>query len=159
VPVNTGNAALFFDLGGTLVELDQNRDLPADSSGNIRIQLLPGVADKLAPIRNALIFIVTNQSGVARGRFTLEQIESAIAEVDRQLGGVLTGWRICPHRGDDGCECRKPKPSMVTDLAQTFGVELAASIFVGDQEMDRECSEAAGVGKFVFAKDFFGFNE
>ena len=157
--VNPGNVGLFFDLGGTLVKLDENRDLPADAAGTIRIELLPGVAEKLKPMRNALVFVVTNQSGVSRGRFTLEQIEGAIAEVDRQLGGVLTGWEICPHKSGDGCDCRKPKGTMVISLAETYGVDLPASTMVGDQEMDRECAEAAGIGHFEFAKDFFGFEE
>jgi len=159
MPVNSGNIGLFCDLGGTMVALDENRDLPADAAGNVKIQLLPGVAEKLRPMRDSLIFVVTNQSGVARGRFKLAQIEAAITEVDKQLDGVLTGWQICPHKADDGCACRKPKPAMVTELAETFGVELAFSTMVGDQEMDRECALAAGVGQFFFAKDFFGFPE
>ena len=87
---NAGNRGLFCDLGGTLIELDENRDLPADARGNVSVKLLPGVAQALRPIRDHLIFIVTNQRGIKRGRFTREQVEAAIAELDRQLGGILT---------------------------------------------------------------------
>ena len=159
MPVNPGNIALFCDLAGTLVWLNEKRELPADSAGKPVIELLPGVAEKLKPMKNSLIFVVTNQSPIARGIFTADQIEEALQTLDAKLNGVLTGWRVCPHKKEDGCSCRKPSPEMVLDLAQMFGVELPVSTFVGDQEMDRECAVAAGVGKFEFAQEFFGFKE
>ncbi len=148
---------MFLDLGGTLVKLDETRELPLDSQGKLVIELLPGVAEKLRPMRDHLIFVVTNQSKVALGRFRLEQVEAAIAEVDRQLGGILSAWRICPHSDGDNCQCRKPKPGMVTELADFYGVDLTASTMVGDQEIDELTSRRAGVGNFVRAKDFFGW--
>lgn len=156
---DAGNRGLFCDLAGTLVRMNQDRELPADAQGNITVELMPAVAEKLAPMRDFLILVVSNQSAVARGRFTGEQVEAAIGELDRQLGGILTAWQICPHRDGDGCDCRKPKPAMVTELAATYGVDLAASVMVGDQEIDRQCAAAAAVGQFVFAKDFFGWKE
>jgi D-glycero-D-manno-heptose 1,7-bisphosphate phosphatase len=153
---DAGNVGLFCDLAGTLVRMDETRRLPIDPKGNIRIELLPGVVEKLRPMRDYLIFVVTNQAGVKYGRSTLEQIDAAIAELDRQLDGILTAWLICPHDDADRCECRKPKGGMVTELAATHGVDLAASTMVGDQEVDELAARAAGVGKFVFAKDFFG---
>jgi len=151
------NAGLFFDLGGTLVELDEQRSLPLDAGGNVIVELLPNVARILAPIHDHLFFIVTNQAGIGRGWFRAEAVEAAIAEVDRQLGDVLTGWEICPHTDDDRCECRKPKGGMIIQLAEMYGVDLAASTMVGDQEIDELAAKAAGVGKFVYAKDFFGW--
>jgi D-glycero-D-manno-heptose 1,7-bisphosphate phosphatase len=152
---HAGNIGLFCDLGGTLVKLDEDRDLPADARGNIKIELLPGVAEKLRPMRDSLIFIVTNQRGIKRGRFTREQVEAGIGELDRQLGGILTAWEICPHGPEDGCGCRKPQPGMVKELAAIHGVDLAASTLVGDQDVDEQCAKAAGVGHFVYADEFF----
>jgi D-glycero-D-manno-heptose 1,7-bisphosphate phosphatase len=152
---HAGNRGLFCDLGGTLVKLDENRDLPADARGNIQIEMLPGVAETLRPMRDHLIFIVTNQRSIARGRFTMEQVEIAIAELDRRLGGILTAWEICPHAPEEGCECRKPAPGMVTRLAEAYGVDPALSTMVGDQEVDEQCAKAAGIGRFVYAHDFF----
>ncbi len=156
---DAGNRGLFCDLVGTLVRFDQNRELPSDSAGDIRIELLPGVAEKLRPMRDALICVVTNQAPIARGRYTLEQVEAAIAELDGQLGGIVFGWQICPHQASDGCECRKPRPGMITALAESYGIDLAASTMVGDQEIDEQCARNAGVGEFVYARDFFGFKE
>jgi histidinol-phosphate phosphatase family protein len=152
-----GNAALFFDLGGTLVRLNESREIPLDASGNIVIELLPKVAEKLRPLHNHLMFVVTNQAGITRGRLTAEEVEAALEELDNQLGDILTGWQICPHTDDDHCECRKPKGGMITELAEMYGVDLASSTMVGDQEVDRQASEAAGVAKFIPAKDFFGW--
>ncbi len=150
-----GNAALFFDLGGTLVKLNESREIPLDADGNIVIELLPGVADKLRPLHNHLMFVVTNQAGIRRGRLTAEKVEAALEELDNRLGDILTGWQVCPHTDDDNCECRKPKGGMITELADLYGVDLASSTMVGDQEVDRLAGEAAGVAKFVAAAEFF----
>jgi D-glycero-D-manno-heptose 1,7-bisphosphate phosphatase len=152
-----GNAALFFDLGGTLVKLNESREIPLDANGNIVIELLPNVAEKLRPMHDYLMFVVTNQAGITRGRLKAEKVEAALKELDAQLGDILSGWQICPHTDDDHCECRKPKGGMITELAEMYGVDLASSTMVGDQEVDRQASEAAGVAKFVAAKDFFGW--
>ena len=152
-----GNAALFFDLGGTLVKLNDQREIPLDAGGTIVIELLPGVAEKLRPLHNHLMFVVTNQAGITRGRLTAEKVEAALEELDDQLGDILTAWLVCPHTDDDKCECRKPKGGMITELAEMYGVDLASSTMVGDQEVDRLAGEAAGVAKFIAAKDFFGW--
>ena len=157
MPHDAGNIALFLDLAGTLVAMDETRQLPIDNQGNVTITLLPGVREKLVPIRDHLMFVVTNQAGVKRGRFRLAQVEAAMADLDRQLGDILTGWQICPHDDADGCECRKPKGVMILELAEIHGVHLEGSTMVGDQAIDEQAARAAGVGKFVYAADFFGW--
>jgi D-glycero-D-manno-heptose 1,7-bisphosphate phosphatase len=153
---DAGNVGLFCDLAGTLAAMDETRQLPVDAEGNIRITLLPGVKERLAPMRDHLIFVVTNQAGIKRGRYRQEQVEAALADLDRQLGDILTAWAICPHDDADGCACRKPKGGMIKDLAWVHGVDLAASTMVGDQEIDELAAHAAGVGRFISARDFFG---
>ena len=136
--------------------MDDTRQLPLGPDGKIAIELLPGVAETLRPIRDHLIFVVTNQAGIARGRLRLEQVDAAIGELDRQLGDILTGWQICPHDDADGCACRKPKGGMLIELGAIYGVDLASSTMVGDQEIDAAAARAAGVGRYVHAGDFFG---
>jgi histidinol-phosphate phosphatase family protein len=154
---DAGNRGLFFDLAGTLVKMDDTRQLPLGPDGKITVELMPGVAEKVRPIRDHLIFVVTNQAGIARGRLSLDQVEAAIAELDRQLGDILTGWQICPHDDGDRCGCRKPKGGMLTELGATYGVDMAGSTMIGDQEVDAAAARAAGVGRFVWAQDFFGW--
>jgi D-glycero-D-manno-heptose 1,7-bisphosphate phosphatase len=157
MPHDAGNIALFFDLAGTLVAMDETRQLPIDAEGKITIKLMPGVREKLDPIHDHLMFVVTNQAGVKRGRLRLGQVEAAISELDGQLGDILTGWQICPHDDADGCDCRKPKGGMILELAEIHGVDLKGSTMVGDQEIDEQAARAGGVGKFVYAADFFGW--
>jgi histidinol-phosphate phosphatase family protein len=154
---DAGNIALFCDLAGTLAAMDETRQLPVDAHGDIRITLLPGVKEKLAPMRDHLIFVITNQAGVKRGRFTMAQAEAALIALDHELGGILTGWMICPHDDADGCGCRKPKGGMITELAAIHGVDLAASTMVGDQAIDEQAAIAAGLGHFIPASIFFGW--
>jgi D-glycero-D-manno-heptose 1,7-bisphosphate phosphatase len=157
MPHDAGNIALFLDLAGTLVAMDESRQLPIDAHGNITITLLPGVREKLLPIRDHLMFVVTNQAGVKRGRLRLDRVEAALAELDRKLGDILTGWEICPHDDADACDCRKPKGGMIRELAEIHGVDLQGSTMVGDQAVDEQAARAGGVGRFIYAGEFFGW--
>jgi histidinol-phosphate phosphatase family protein len=103
------------------------------------------------------MLVFTNQAGIKRGRLTTAKVEAALAQLDHQLGDILSGWLVCPHDDDDRCECRKPKGGMIAELAETFGVDLNASTGVGDQAVDEQACKAGGVGRFVYAKDFFGW--
>jgi D-glycero-D-manno-heptose 1,7-bisphosphate phosphatase len=153
-----GNAALFLDLAGTLVKIDENRSIYHDADGNLQIELLPNVAEKLAPMRDHLMLVVTNQAGINRGWFTMAQVEEAMRELDHKLGDILTGWQICPHVPDDNCACRKPKAGMITELAELYGVDLRNSTMVGDQDVDEQAAKAAGVARFIHAREFFGWD-
>src|SRR5208282_6049666 len=92
-----GNPALFFDLGGTLVKLNDARELPLDAGGNIVIELLPGVAEKLRPLHNHLMFVVTNQAGITRGRLKIEKVEAALEQLDHQFGDILTAANLSAY--------------------------------------------------------------
>ncbi len=94
-------------------------------------------------------FLVTNQSGVARGLFGEADVEALHAWMREELaraGGRLDDVRYCPHHPDAGCRCRKPGPGMIEDLARAWPVDLAASLVVGDKPSDLEAGRAAGVG-------------
>jgi len=153
-----GRRALFLDWGGTLALTRDNRTV-VDADGNP--VLMPGVSDTLARerVRYDVCFVVSNQARIARGEIAAAEVERRIAWASERLGGAFTDWRICPHADGDGCACRKPRAGMFFDLALAYGLDLAASTHVGDSDKDRDAARSAGVGRFVTAREFFGWRE
>jgi histidinol-phosphate phosphatase family protein len=132
-------AAVLVDRDGTIV-----RDVPYNGEPE-RVEPLPGVRAALDRLRSAgvKIAVITNQSGVARGRLTLPQVSAVNARVDALLG-PFSDWQVCPHGPDDGCSCRKPQPGMVVAAARTLGVDVAECVVIGDTGADVEAAQAAG---------------
>jgi HAD superfamily hydrolase (TIGR01662 family) len=131
--------AVLFDRDGTLVE-----DVPYNGDPN-RVRLVDGAADALQCLREAgiKVGVVTNQSGIARGLVTREQVESVNARIEQLLGPIDT-WQLCPHGPDDGCACRKPLPGMVSDACEQLGVAPHEVAVIGDIAADLLAAHAAG---------------
>ena len=94
-----------------------------------------------------LFFLVTNQSGVAEGLLTLEQVERVNAHVVSVLaeaGLTITATHVCPHRRGDGCHCIKPNPHFLHQAAERYGIDLPRSFVVGDHPHDVELANRAG---------------
>jgi len=135
--------AVFVDRDGTLIV---DRGYLADPAG---VELLSGVTDGLLALQEAgfLLVLVTNQSGVGRGLFPLTAIDAQ----HRQLAGILdrqginlAGIEVCPHRPEDGCECRKPRPGMLLRAAKRLEIDTTASFMVGDRCTDVQAGAAVG---------------
>jgi len=119
-------------------------------------EFIPGVPDAIRRLRERgfLVFVVTNQSGVARGYFTLEAVNHLHDHIQKQLrvlGTEIDGFFTCPHHPTDGqgefrkdCDCRKGQPGMLLQAAAEYGVDLGASFMVGDKKADLEAGRAAG---------------
>jgi D-glycero-D-manno-heptose 1,7-bisphosphate phosphatase len=127
--------AVFLDRDGTLVEDPGYLHKPSE------VVLLPGVADALNRLGDAgwLRVVVTNQSGIDRGFFQVEDLDSVHAELARQLrlsGAVIDGWYHCPHLPEAGCDCRKPGTALHRRAAAELDINLAASWCVGDRMSD-----------------------
>jgi len=93
------------------------------------------------------IVVATNQSGVARGLFdmtTLNAIHDAMHRTVAQAGGRIDAIFFCPHAADSDCECRKPKPGMLLEIARRFNVPLDEVYMVGDAARDVQAAAAAG---------------
>jgi len=91
--------------------------------------------------------VVSNQSGVARGMFTLEDAEAVnkkLIELLAAEGARLDGIYFCPHHPDDGCECRKPKTGLVVKAANDLGLDAARSYVIGDKASDIELARNLG---------------
>ncbi|CAM2845561.1 HAD-IIIA family hydrolase [Saccharomonospora xinjiangensis] len=131
--------AVLFDRDDTLIE-----DVPylADPE---KVRPMAGAADALALLRaeGVPVGVVSNQSGVARGHITAEQLRAVTRRVDELLGPFQT-WQHCPHGPDDGCPCRKPRPAMVLRAAADLGVDVRRCVVVGDIGADVEAALTAG---------------
>jgi histidinol-phosphate phosphatase family protein len=92
--------------------------------------------------RGLLLAVVTNQSGVAKGLISAEQLKAVNARVDELLG-PFDSWQICVHDSDDGCQCRKPSPGMVIAAADALGVDTGRCVVIGDTGGDVEAARAA----------------
>jgi histidinol-phosphate phosphatase family protein len=87
--------------------------------------------------------VVSNQSGIARGLLTREQVDAVNREIEQRLGPIGP-WLVCPHGPDDGCACRKPAPGLVLQAAQELGVDPERCAVVGDIGADVQAAHAAG---------------
>ena len=132
-------AAVLLDRDGTLVE-----DVPYNADPG-RVVPVPGARAALARLRAAGVplALVSNQSGVARGLMTLEEVAAVNQRVEDLLGPVGP-WLVCPHGPDEGCACRKPAPGLVLAAAAALGVDPAECVMIGDIGADVEAARAAG---------------
>jgi histidinol-phosphate phosphatase family protein len=132
-------SAVLFDRDGTLVV-----DVPYNGDAG-RVEVVHGARRAVDRLRAAGIAtgIITNQSGVARGLVTREQVDVVNAQVERLLG-PLGPVAVCPHGPDDGCGCRKPRPGLVVEAADALGLDAADVVVIGDIGADVEAAHAAG---------------
>jgi len=132
-------AAVLFDRDATLVV-----DVPYNGDPAL-VEPMPGALEAVAAVKAAglPIGVVSNQSGIARGLLTEQQVHAVNAEVDRLFGGFDT-WQWCPHGPEDGCACRKPQPGMVLAAAAALGVDPADTVLIGDIGADTGAAHAAG---------------
>ena len=93
------------------------------------------------------VVVATNQSGIGRGLFdmaTLNAIHDTMHRAVHEAGGRIDAIFFCPHAGDANCECRKPKPGMLLEIAKRMNVELEGVPMVGDSLRDLQAAAAAG---------------
>ena len=141
---------LFFDRDGTL-----NTELDFISRPE-ELQLIPNAARAIREANEfgAKVFVITNQSGIARGLFT----ETDLAAIHHRLiallaheGARVDGIYYCPHHPDYGktpykknCSCRKPKPGMLKKAKREHDIQLSRSFVIGDRCIDMMAGKAAG---------------
>lgn len=108
------------------------------------LDILPGVPAAVEALVQAgwLVMLVTNQPDVGAGKVERSVVEAMNETLRRSL--PLTDIRVCYHTREDGCSCRKPKPGMLLDLAQAWGIDLERSVMVGDRFGDIDAGKAAG---------------
>ena len=131
--------AILFDRDDTLVV-----DVPYNGDPD-RVSPMPTAAEalRLVRARGLRTGVVSNQSGIARGMLSDDDVRRVNARVDEVLG-PFDVWRFCPHGPDDGCACRKPRPGLVLSAADALGLAPAQLAVIGDIGADMGAAAAAG---------------
>jgi len=132
-------SGLLFDRDDTLVI-----DVPYNADPH-KVVPVPGAHRAVGRARAAglPVGVVTNQSVIARGGATREQVDATNAHVD-ELVGPFDVWCVCPHGSADDCACRKPRPGLVLEAAERLGVPASELVVIGDIGADVGAAAAAG---------------
>ncbi len=140
--------------------LDRDGTLNVDTQYLIRFEdfkVIPGVEEALKDLQNKgyQLFVVSNQSGVARGYFTLDQVMELnwrIKDYFANQGIHFADMVICPHlpegkvaKFSKNCSCRKPLPGMILELLERYPIDVKGSYMVGDRLIDVISGQAAGL--------------
>ena len=149
------NRAVFLDRDGTLIEERNYLRRPED------VALLPGAAAALKRLQDAgfKLFIVSNQSGVGRGYFTLADVAAVNQRVSAEIeqhGVRFEKIYVAPEAPDQPSRGRKPSPQFLLDARDEFGLDLAQSYMIGDKLIDLECGWNAGVRKCLLVRTGYG---
>ena len=136
-----------------VVVLDRDGVINEDSPDYIKSpdewHALPGSLAAIATLKQAgfELAIATNQSGVARGLFSLDTLwdihRKMLAEI-LAAGGYVKRIFFCLHGPDDNCDCRKPKPGLLLQVAEYFACGFDGMVMIGDSERDLRAAQAVG---------------
>jgi D-glycero-D-manno-heptose 1,7-bisphosphate phosphatase len=149
------NRAIFLDRDGTLIEEKVYLHRPEE------VVVFPGAAAALRQMRQAgfKLIIVSNQAGVGRGYFTLDDVAKVNGRLLDELGNdgvVFEQVYIAPEAPGQPSRGRKPLPQFLFDARDEFGLSLDQSYFIGDKLIDLECGWNAGVKKSILVRTGYG---
>lgn len=124
-----------------------------------QVELVPGVVEGLQNLSRLGfgLAVLTNQSGIARGYFTVDDVERIHAKIREELaaaGVVIDRFYCCPHVPEDQCNCRKPEPGLAVQAASELGFELAESFVIGDNTCDIHLGARIGATTFLVKNGF-----
>jgi D-glycero-D-manno-heptose 1,7-bisphosphate phosphatase len=151
--------AIFLDRDGVIIE--NKSDYVRDWS---EVKIFPEAIQTLShsALRNYKIVVVTNQSAIGRGLISLEtatEINRRLVHFIHDCGGKVDGVYLCPHKPDDDCSCRKPKPGLLLQAAGELSLDLRRSWMIGDAWSDVQAGQNAGVQHAVLLKTGRGREE
>jgi D-glycero-D-manno-heptose 1,7-bisphosphate phosphatase len=147
--------AVFLDRDGTLIEEKKYLSRPE------QVMIFPGAGAALRRLQEAgfSLFIVSNQSGVGRGYFTIDDVAKVHAHLAAEfakLGVAFEKIYIAPEAPSQPSRGRKPSPQFLFDARDEFGLDLGRSYFIGDKMVDLECGWNAGIKKSLLVRTGYG---
>lgn len=146
--------AVFLDRDGVLNESIRVDGIPVPPRTVNEFCLIDGVVDAVDQLRAAgfVLIVVTNQPDVARGRQTVAVIEAMHEKLRSEL--TIDDIVTCFHDDVDACECRKPKPGMLTNAIHRYGIDPSRSFMVGDRWRDITAGRLAGCTTVLVGPDW-----
>lgn len=147
--------AIFLDRDGTLIAERHYLHTPEE------VEFIPGSAAALRSLQDAgfLLFIVTNQSGVGRGYFTLADVDRVHCHIEAELAAedvTFDGFYVAPEAPDQPSRGRKPSPAFLHDAAAEHGIDLARSYVIGDKLIDLQTGWNAGCAASLLVRTGYG---
>lgn len=150
--------AVFLDRDGVINRALERNGKPYPPTTLAEFEILPGVAEACASLKQAgyLLVVATNQPDVGRGTLSQSIVDAIHAHMVEVL--PIDRVEVCfhPGKGASDCDCRKPKPGMLVRAARELGIDFAQSWMVGDRWRDVDCGHAAGC-RTVFID--YGYDE
>lgn len=136
--------AVFLDRDGVISRTFIRNAKPYAPRRLEEFKLMPNARQSVMQLKQAgfIVIVVTNQPDVGNGLVTLEVVESMHYKLLERTR--VNDVFLCPHRQDEGCNCRKPKPGMFFDASAKHGIDLSKSFMVGDRASDIEAGKKAG---------------
>lgn len=136
-----------------LIILDRDGVINVDKDDYVKNadewQPIPGSLEAISKLSNAgyLVGVATNQSGVGRKYFSLDDLHAMhdkMLTLLHKVGGEIHSIAYCPHLPDAGCDCRKPQPGLVHQIEQDLDISASGSYFIGDKQSDLDAALNAG---------------
>jgi len=123
------------------------------------LEIFPNIAKNIELLKNAgfLVVVITNQSVINRGLIThetVDQIHDSIQNYLKSNGTSIDGFFYCPHKPNENCNCRKPKPGLLHQAILELDIDPKSSWMIGDNNSDIEAATSIGCQAIKISKDF-----
>lgn len=150
--------AIFLDRDG-VINIEKNYLYKIED-----FEFIDGVFETLLYLQSLeyKLFIITNQSGIGRGYYTLDDFNLLTSWMKKEFeksGINILQVELCPHAPDDGCNCRKPKIGMIENILKNYDIDLKKSWLIGDKSSDIKCAMNASISNTIQVKSGHEFNK
>ena len=146
--------AVFLDRDGVI---NKNKDNYVKNVSELEI--FPNISESIKKLKDLgfFVIVITNQSAINRGFTTHEDINKIHQTIQEHLKvhkTLIDAFYYCPHKPEDQCICRKPKPGLIIQATKEFNINLKSSWMIGDRDSDIQSAELAGCNSIKIQPDF-----